>query len=148
MVEKIYNIPLRREWLKAPKWRRSKKAISAIKLYLKKHTKVPNIKLSKWINEKIWARGGKKPPSKITVKVEIDKEKEIAKAELAELPEAAKRLAEKKKKQEEKAKKVEAKKPKPETLREETAKETAEKEKEEKTPAAMSQKQEMALHKK
>ena len=112
MVERIYNIPLRREWLKSPKWKRSKKAISAIESYLLKHTKVPEIKLSRWINEAVWEKGSKNPPAKITLKVNIDKEKKIARAELAEMPAKAKRKLERKKKEEEKAKKVEEKKPK------------------------------------
>src|SRR3989338_2535364 len=94
MVERIYNIPLRRTWLMAPKWRRSKKAISAIKIYLAKHTKVKTIKLSRWINEEVWSEGGKSPPSKLSIKVNIDKEKSLAMAELAELPKRATRKAE------------------------------------------------------
>lgn len=147
-MERIYNIPLRRDWLKSPKWRRSKKAISVIQIYLKKHTKITNIKLSKWINELVWARGGKNPPCKISIKVEIDKDKNLAKAELVELPAAAKRLAETKKKVEEKAKKVEAKKPKPEEVKEETESKEEKKEEPKKAPAAMTPQQEQAMHKK
>jgi large subunit ribosomal protein L31e len=110
MVERIYNIPLRREWLKSPKWRRSKKAIAVIKAYLLKHTKVSTVKLGKWVNETVWAKGGKNPPSKIILKVDIDKEKNIAKAELAELPAKAKRKLEQVKKEEDKAKRIEEKK--------------------------------------
>lgn len=142
MVERIYNIPLRRDWLKVPKWRRSKKAISVIQLFLERHTKVDNILLSKWVNEEVWANGGKSPPGKITLKVQIDKEKGIARAELAELPAAAKRLAESKKKSEDKAKKVEAKKPK------EIPEEPAEEKTEEKAPSKMTPQQEMSMHKK
>lgn len=145
MVERIYNIPLRREWLKSPKWRRSKKAIAAIESYLLKHTKVSTIKLSRWINEAVWEKGGKNPPAKITLKVNIDKEKSIARAELAEMPAKAKRKLERKKKEEEKAKKVEEKKPKIEEAPEEEKKE--ETKKEEKAPAAMTPQQEMAMHK-
>jgi len=142
MVERIYNIPLRREWLKAPKWRRSKKAIAAIEIYLLKHTKVPTVKLSRWVNEAVWEKGGKNPPSKITLKVNIDKDKKIARAELAELPTKAKRKLELKKKEEVKAKKVEEKKPK---IEEAPAEE--EKKEETKAPAAPTPQQEMAMHK-
>jgi large subunit ribosomal protein L31e len=144
MVERIYNIPLRRKWLMTPKWRRSKKAISAIQIYLKKHTKVSNVKISRWINEAIWAQGGKNPLGKITVRVNIDKEKNIAHAELAELPTIAKRKLELKKKAEEKAKKVEEKKPKLEIPEEEKEEEKKE---EPKAVAAPTPKQERAMHK-
>jgi len=145
MVERIYNIPLRREWLKSPKWKRSKKAITAIESYLLKHTKVPEIKLSRWINEAVWEKGGKNPPAKITLKVEINKEKKIARAELAELPAKAKRKLESRKKEELKAKKVEEKKPKIEEVPAEEEKK--EEVKKEKAPATMTPQQEMAMHK-
>jgi len=142
MVERIYNIPLRREWLKAPRWRRSKKAVSAIRAFLQKHTKAKTVKLSKWINEEVWASGGKTPPSKLSIKVDIDKEKSLAKAELVELPKKARRKEEASKKQEEKAKKVEAAKPK-------EAETEEHKHEEEKKPeqAAPTPQQEMAMHK-
>ena len=145
MVERLYTVPLRRDWLKTPKWRRSKKAISTVKTFLARHTKAKTIKLSRWVNEEVWAKGAKNPPGKITLKVDINKEKSIVKAELAELPAAVKRKLERKKEEEEKAKKVEAKKPKPEETPETKEKEAKE---EEKTPAIMTQQQEMAMHKK
>jgi large subunit ribosomal protein L31e len=142
MVERIYNIPLRRGWLKAPKWRRSKKAIAVIQEYLQQHTKAKTIKLSKWINEGVWSKGGKNPPSRISVKVDIDKEKSLAKADLVELPKKVKRKEDISKKQELKAKKIEqlkaAEAPEPE--------ETAEEKTEGKAPATMTQKQEMHMH--
>ena len=143
MIERIYTIPLRRGWLKAPKWRRSKKAISAIQVFLEKHTKVQDIKLRKWVNEELCANAGKSSHRKITLKVNIDKDKGVARAELVELPKAAKRLAEANKKQEAKAKKVEAKNPKEEVLEE-----PQEEKKGEKMPATMTKEQEMAMHKK
>ena len=68
MEERIYTIPLRGV-KRAPRWKRSKKAISDIKVYLKKHTKSDNIILDSSINEKVWERGSQKPPSKIRVRV-------------------------------------------------------------------------------
>jgi large subunit ribosomal protein L31e len=67
--ERIYTIPLRAV-KNAPKWRRSKKAISEIFIYLSRHLKadIENIKLDSSINEKIWERSSGKPPNKITVR--------------------------------------------------------------------------------
>ncbi len=146
MVERIYNIPLRRDVVMSPKWRRSKKAINVIQAYLLKHTKVSNIKLSRWINEFVWEKGGKNPPAKITLKVSIDKEKNIARAELAELPKKATRKLETKKKEEAKAKRVEEKKPQIEEVPAEEEK-TEEKKEETKAVAAPTAKQEAAMHK-
>ncbi len=102
-----YIVPLRRAWLKTPRWRRSKKAISALREFLLKHTKADEINISRWINELIWSHGGKNPPAKVTVKIEM-KEEEIGKgskkrtikvayADLTILPARAKRIDEKKK---------------------------------------------------
>ncbi|RLG35588.1 50S ribosomal protein L31e [Methanosarcinales archaeon] len=68
MEERIYTIPLRGV-KRVPRWKRAKKAISDIKAYLTRHTKSENLVLDKSINEKVWARGAEKPPSKIRVKV-------------------------------------------------------------------------------
>jgi|YelNatPaOPRAMG01_1025707.scaffolds.fasta_scaffold02991_16 ribosomal protein L31E len=105
--ERVYNIPLRREALKASKWRRAKKAVTVLKAFIKSHAKVKTVKLSKWVNQAIWSRGSKYPPAKLSVKVSIDKTKSSAEVDLLELPKEA--LKEKKKKEEGKkeAKKLE-----------------------------------------
>ena len=92
-IEKEYIIPLRRKWIKVPKYRRANKAIKAIKEFLARHMKVRDrdlnkIKLDKYLNEFIWTRGIKKPP--IKVKVKAIREGEMIKAELSEMPEKMK----------------------------------------------------------
>lgn len=66
-VERIYTIPLRN---RAPKWRRSEKAVFVVREYLAKHLKaVPSdVHIDKSINEKIFARGARHPPTKIRVR--------------------------------------------------------------------------------
>lgn len=81
----IYNIPLRREWLKVPKYRRTKKAIKAVKEFISKNTKVKDVKVGKYLNLRLWEHGRKNPPHKITVKV--TKEKDFVKVELPDAPE-------------------------------------------------------------
>ncbi len=71
--ERVYTIPLRRA-KSAPRWKRSKRAIIEIRLFLGRHTKAEEIILDPSINEKIWERGAKKPPSKIRVKVVENKD--------------------------------------------------------------------------
>ncbi len=51
----------------APMWRRSKKAISVLKDFMKQHMKAENVIICAELNELIWARGGKCPPGKISV---------------------------------------------------------------------------------
>lgn len=79
--ERIYTIPLRAV-KKAPRWKRSNRAIRLIREYLERHTKSDHIVLDSGINEKVWERGAKKPPSKIRVRV--TEEKDAIKAELLE----------------------------------------------------------------
>jgi len=80
---RIYTIPLRAV-KKAPRWKRSNRAIAVIREYLKQHTKYEeeHIILGASVNEKIWERGSQKPPSKIRVR--ITEEKDVIKVELLE----------------------------------------------------------------
>lgn len=70
MTEQIYIIPLRKEFLKVPKYKRAKKATTALRQYLRKHVKKEKILLSKALNEYIWKHGIKNPPAKVKVSVE------------------------------------------------------------------------------
>jgi large subunit ribosomal protein L31e len=79
--ERIYTIPLRAV-KKAPRWKRSNRAITLIREFLERHTKSDYIVLDSRINEQVWARGSQKPPSKIRVKV--TEEEDVTKAELVE----------------------------------------------------------------
>jgi large subunit ribosomal protein L31e len=78
---RIYTIPLR-DVKKAPGWKRSNRAITLIREYLMRHTKSEYIVLDTKINEKVWERGAKKPPTRIRVKVTT--EEKIVRAELVE----------------------------------------------------------------
>jgi large subunit ribosomal protein L31e len=78
---RIYTIPLRKA-KRAPRWKRSKRAIAEVREYLKRHTKFEDVILDASVNEKIWERGSEKPPSKIRVK--ITEEEDIIRAELVE----------------------------------------------------------------
>lgn len=73
-TESIYTIPLRKEWLKGPRSRRSNRALTTVRNYVKRHTKASNVKISKGVNQTIFAHGFKKPPGKIKVQVEGDLE--------------------------------------------------------------------------
>jgi len=88
MVERIYTINLRRLTSKAAKWEKSKKSVTIIRDFLKRHMKTEEIKLDKSITEEIWKRGNQKPPRKIRIKVteteegEKDEKRKVVKAEL------------------------------------------------------------------
>lgn len=80
-TERTYTIPLRKEWLKAPKYRRAKKAVNAVKKFLIKHMKSEDIKLGRHLNLEIWKHGIRNPPGKIKVNV-IKDDKNIVRAEI------------------------------------------------------------------
>jgi len=67
MEERIHTIPLRKEWLKAPKWKRANKTINAIKKYALKHYRTSDVRIGTGINQKIWERGSQNPPHKLKV---------------------------------------------------------------------------------
>lgn len=83
MVERTYVIPLRKEWLKVPKYKRAKKAIIGLRRFLTRHFRVrdENIKVGKALNEEIWKHGIRNPPSKVKVDA-IKDDKGIVTAEL------------------------------------------------------------------
>ena len=103
-IERTYNIPLRSSWLKAPMYRRSKKAVNTIKLFLVKHMKCKKINLGQKLNEFVWKHGIKNPPARVKVNVRKTKkdDEDIVYAELygeklsfPEKPKEKKGLAEK-----------------------------------------------------
>lgn len=81
ILERTYTIPLRKEWLKAQRYKRAKKAIAGLRKFLQKHMKSDNVLLGKHLNLEIWKRGIRNPPSRVKVNVTKD-EKGVVKAEL------------------------------------------------------------------
>ena len=79
-LERTYNVPLRRGFIKVPSYKKSKKAVSTLKDFIRQHTKAEIIKIGPQLNQKIWARGIKNPPHH--VKVTAIKEDNVAKVEL------------------------------------------------------------------
>lgn len=92
-MEREYVIPLRRHILKVPAYRRSAKAIKAIKAFVAKHMKVAErdvdkVKLDVYFNNEVWLRGKTNPPNK--VKVKATKEGDIVKVTFVQMPERVK----------------------------------------------------------
>ena len=75
--EKIYTVPLRKGFLKAPKYDRTKKAVRVLKSYLEKHLK-KEVKIGKYLNLDLWKHGRQNPPGKIKIRVEEVEDKLIA----------------------------------------------------------------------
>ncbi len=137
-IEREYIINLRDKWKNVPRYKRANKAIKAIKQFIARHMKIydrdlKKVKVDKYLNEIIWLRGIKKPPTKIKVKA-IKNDKEIIKVEASEMPEKLKfkKLREERREKEGKAvkkkEKIEEEK-KPEEIIKEAEKKEEEKEK-------------------
>lgn len=116
VMERTYNVPLRKEFQKAPKWRRTKKAVKALREFIAKHMKSDEVKIGKYLNLKLWKHGIKNPPHHIKVRA-IKNDKGVVFVELAELPKEAileKEKAEKEAKKKEKKAEDTKKEAKPE----------------------------------
>ena len=108
VLERVYNVPLRREYQKAPNWKRTPKAVKALREFISKHMKSENVIIGKYANLHLWKHGIKNPPHHIKVNaVKDDKGKVIV--ELVELSARAKRQMEKEKSSVDTDKKKEAK---------------------------------------
>lgn len=100
-LERVYTIPIAKEWLKVPVYKRAKKSVIGVRNFLTRHMKSEDIRLGKALNEAIWVHGMKNPPRKIKVNVTKD-DKGVVRAELfgialeqkAEAKEARKEKAE------------------------------------------------------
>ena len=42
---RTYTVPLRREYLKTPKWRRAEKAVSTLRSFVERHSKIEDVKI-------------------------------------------------------------------------------------------------------
>ena len=115
ILERTYNVPLRKEFLKVPKYKRAKKAVKALKQFLVKHMKSDDVKIGRYLNDEIWKHGIKNPPHHVKLNAVKDKEGLVT-AELVGAPAEKKEEDEKKeetKKVEEKPKVEEKKEEKP-----------------------------------
>lgn len=79
--ERVYNVPLGDAYL-TTRVKATGRAVTLLREFIKRHAKVEgqNIKLSSKLNQHVWARGRKKPPRH--VKIKIVKEGDIARAYL------------------------------------------------------------------
>ncbi len=135
-LERTYNVPLRRNFLKTPIHKRAKKAVKVLREFVYKHMKSDNVNIGADVNEHIWRHGIKNPPhhvkvvltkedDKVSVVLESNKIKEDAKKSKKEAKkkESKEKLAEAKVVKEKAVKTEEVKEKKPEVIKEEVKKE-------------------------
>jgi len=88
-IEREYIIPLREKSRVVPRYKKTPKAIKTIKEFVARHMKVENrdldkVKIDKDLNQFMWARGIRKHPHKI--KVKVTKDGENIRVELVDYP--------------------------------------------------------------
>ena len=66
-LKREYVVPLRRKMRTAPRWRRSKKAVSVLKDFMRKHMKTEDVVICSDLNEYMWKCGSRNPPGKVSV---------------------------------------------------------------------------------
>lgn len=71
--ERIYTIPFRKVWA-TPMGKRTPRASRVLRAFVKRHMKAENVEISNEVNEELWARGIRKPPREIKVRLVKDKE--------------------------------------------------------------------------
>lgn len=108
VLERVYNVPLRKEFAKAPRWNRAKKATKALKEFLAKHMKSEDVKIGKYLNEELWKHGIKNPPHHVKVEAKKDSNGRVT-AELVGAPKEQPKKEAKKKAKPKKAEKAETK---------------------------------------
>ena len=65
--ERIYTIPLRVA-KRAPRGKRSARAVKVVREFLRKHMKSKEVKLDETLNLRLWARGAEHIPPRVRVK--------------------------------------------------------------------------------
>ena len=78
--ENVYVIPLKDAW-RAPRKKRSKKAIRIIHEYVQRHFHVKYVRIGNDVNEYVWKNGIENPPRRIKVKI-FKSEEDLAEVEL------------------------------------------------------------------
>ncbi|MBW2982026.1 60S ribosomal protein L31 [Candidatus Woesearchaeota archaeon] len=110
VLERTYNIPLRRRFRYTPKYKKAKKAVTTLREFMIKHMKPGKdekgriqLKLGKYLNEELWKNGMRNPPHHIKVDAKKDEKGKVT-VELVGAPVEEKKEEKKPKKKEEKSK--------------------------------------------
>jgi len=71
---RTYIVPLRREWCRAPRYKRTPRAVRAVENFVQRHMKARDgvVKITPELNMLLWENGIKNPPAKIHVDVKKD----------------------------------------------------------------------------
>ncbi len=91
VLERTYNVPLRKEFLKTAPYKRAKRAVNTLRDFLKRHMKAEKVSVSNYLNNKLWSHGIKRPPHHIKVTATKDKDGNVVASMVGEPKPAAKK---------------------------------------------------------
>ena len=86
VLERVYNVPLRKKYQRAPRWKRTNRAVSALRQFIIKNMKSGEVKIGTYLNTELWKHGIRNPPHHIKVNCKKD-EDGIVRVELVGAPE-------------------------------------------------------------
>ena len=104
MIERTYNVPLRKGFRNKAMYKKTKKAVTTLREFLEQHMKSNKVLIGKNLNEYLWKHGIKNPPHHVKVTV-IKEDDGTVKAELLGFKYEHKKKDEKAEKTEKKNKK-------------------------------------------
>jgi large subunit ribosomal protein L31e len=67
MEERVYVVPLSRA-KRAARYKRAPRAVRILREFIARHMKSEDVRIDGSLNERLWMRGARKPPSRIRVK--------------------------------------------------------------------------------
>jgi large subunit ribosomal protein L31e len=67
VLERTYTVPLRKAFVNTPKYKRTRKAVCALRIFLEKHMKATEVKIGQHVNEYLWQDGIRNPPPRVTI---------------------------------------------------------------------------------
>lgn len=100
VLERVYNVPLRKKYRRAPRWKRTNRAVKAVREFVIKNMKSDSIKIGKYANLELWKHGIRNPPHHIKVICKKD-EDGMVNVELVGAPEEKPKKQKKAKKEKE-----------------------------------------------
>ena len=78
VLERVYNVPLRKEFQKVASWRRTEKAVKALREFIAKHMKSENVIIGRYVNLLLWKHGIKNPPHHVKVNAVKDEKGRVS----------------------------------------------------------------------
>ncbi len=71
-MERTYTVPLRKGFRKAPRYRKTNRAVATLIAFIERHMKSDDVRIGQHLNHFLWANGARNPPPRVTVTAQKD----------------------------------------------------------------------------